>query len=105
MLTDKVLRGYIQRVIPELEKQLSTQLGHPLEIGTYKGLRPWGFALGKTELLEGSKDQSRATIQGLKVQFAPIASAFNLKPVIIFTPKDLNLHLEDLYLYIFKRFY
>ncbi len=86
--TNNFLARSIEKSSPEIEKKLSDQLGHPLKIGPYKGLRIWGFAVGASKVLEGPKDASRATSSGIKVQFAPIASFFNWKPVIVVNQRN-----------------
>ncbi|KGG15398.1 hypothetical protein EV06_1269 [Prochlorococcus sp. MIT 0602] len=92
--TDKYLTKYIETSRPDFEKKLSKQLGHPALIGPYQGLRPWGFAVGRSKLLEGSQDASTATFQGLKIQFAPFASFLKWKPVLILSPKEARINLK-----------
>ena len=56
--TDLLIGRTISRFSPRIEKKLSDSLGHPLEIGDYRGLRPWGVALGRTRLFPGKNDPS-----------------------------------------------
>ncbi len=81
--TDRVVEGIFRRWRPELEKKLTTSFGHPLKIGPYRGLRPWGLAVGPSEFLPGPKDESRASFSSLKISVAPIASLINLRPVAL----------------------
>ena len=74
---DLLVGRTISRFSPQIEKTLSNSLGHPLEIGVYEGLRPWGVALGRTRLLPGEKDFSSVNISNLTVKFAPFASLLN----------------------------
>jgi len=83
---DLLVARTISRFSPQIEKTLSISLGHPLQIGSYRGLRPWGVELGPTKLLSGVKDSSSVDISSLTVKFAPIASLFNRQPVAIFNP-------------------
>ena len=47
---DLLVDRTISRFSPQIEKTLSNSLGHPLKIGSYRGLRPWGVELGPTRL-------------------------------------------------------
>ncbi len=93
VFSDKALKQLTDHYRPEIEKELSAYLGHTLEIGAYKGLRPWGFALGSSTLLNGQKDRSTASVFGLNVQFAPIASLLSWRPVAVFTPIQTKINL------------
>ena len=90
--TDRYVSQFLENSRSQLQDQLAKQLGHPLVIGPYKGLRPWGLAVGPSEVLKGYKDPSNISVSGLKVQFAPIASFLNWRPVLIFSPKKARLH-------------
>ncbi len=90
---DLLLGRTISRFSPQIEKTLSNSLGHPLKIGAYRGLRPWGVALGRTKLLPGKKDSSSVDISTLTVKFAPFASLFNWQPVAIFYPNGTEIIL------------
>ena len=91
---DLLVGRTISRFSPQIEKTLSNSLGHPLEIGAYRGLRPWGVALGRTKLLPGEKDSSSVNISTLTIKFAPIASLLNWQPVAIFNPKGTEIILN-----------
>ena len=91
---DLLVGRTISRFSPQIEKTLSNSLGHPLEIGAYKGLRPWGVALGRTKLLPGEKDSSSVNISTLTIKFAPFASLLNWQPVAIFNPKGTEIILN-----------
>ncbi len=93
--TDRFVESSYDRYRLQFESQLSEQLGHPLVIGPYKGLRGWGIAIGETKILTGSDDDSSANLSGLNVQFAPIASFLNLRPVAIFSPKGASILLKQ----------
>ena len=92
--TDLLVARTISRFSPEIEKTLSTSLGHPLKIGSYRGLRPWGVELGPTKLLPGIKDSSSVNISNLTVKFAPLASLVNWQPVAIFNPRGTEIILR-----------
>ncbi len=91
---DLLVARTISRFSPQIEKTLSNSLGHPLKIGSYRGLRPWGVELGQTKLLPGIKDSSSVNISNLTIKFAPFASLFNWQPVAIFNPKGAEILLS-----------
>ncbi len=90
---DWLAKKIIEWYQPKLEEDLSKKLGHPLLIGQYNGLRPWGISLGPTKLLAGYKDKSTANVSNLKVQVAPISSLLNRRPVLIFTLSKARVNL------------
>ncbi len=92
--TDKLLEGFFNRNRLQLQQQLSRPLGHPLRIGQYRGLKFWGIAIGPTEVLPGDNDDSTASFQEIKVKFAPLASLFNWRPVVVLIPEKTNLVLR-----------
>ncbi len=91
---DLLVGRTISRFSPQIEKTLSNSLGHPLKIGSYRGLRLWGIELGPTRLLPGIKDTSSVNISTLTIKFAPFASLFNWQPVAIFNPKGTEILLS-----------
>ncbi|WP_269616766.1 translocation/assembly module TamB [Prochlorococcus marinus] len=91
---DLLVGRTISRFSPQIEKTLSNSLGHPLKIGSYRGLRLWGIELGPTRLLPGIKDSSSVNISTLTIKFAPFASLFNWQPVAIFNPKGTEILLS-----------
>ncbi|KGG12285.1 hypothetical protein EV05_1495 [Prochlorococcus sp. MIT 0601] len=93
--TNRALKNYVDRNTPILEKELSAQLGHPLKIGPYKGLRSWGIAIGPTSLRRGSHDNSNISFSSLKIQLAPLASLNSRRPVAILTPSQAKINLRS----------
>ena len=91
---DLLIGRTISRFSPQIEKTLSNSLGHPFEMGSYRGLRLWGVELGSTKLLPGANDSSSVNISTLTVKFAPFASLFNWQPVAIFNPKGTEIILR-----------
>ena len=79
---DRAAESTVGRFRPQLERALSAPLGHPLKIGPYKGLRPWGMALGPSRILPSAKDRSELSLEGLEVRLAPLASLRRLQPVV-----------------------
>ncbi|WP_269622815.1 translocation/assembly module TamB [Prochlorococcus marinus] len=92
--TNHFFKTFFNKSRPGLERQFSQNLGHPIKIGSYQGLRPWGFSIGSSELLQGEEDTSSAKLSGLKVQFAPISSLFSWRPVLIFSINQAKLFLN-----------
>ncbi|WP_269605052.1 translocation/assembly module TamB [Prochlorococcus marinus] len=91
---DLLVDRTISRFSPQIEKTLSNSLGHPLKIGSYRGLRPWGIELGLTRILPVIKDSSSVSIANLTIKFAPFASLLNWQPVAIFNPKGTEIILS-----------
>ena len=78
---------------PDLERAFRS-LGHPLTIGPYEGLRPWGMALGPSRALLSAEDRSELSLAGLEVRLAPLASLRRLQPVVQLTLHKLRGQLE-----------
>ncbi len=93
-VADLLVDRTISRFSPQIEKTLSKSLGHPLIIGPYKGLRPWGVKLGPTNILPGIKDSSSVKTSTLTIKFAPFASLLNWQPVAVFYPKGTEITLS-----------
>ncbi len=90
---DRLAGSIFNRTRSGLEEKLSKPLGHPLLIGPYRGLRPWGISIGKTKLLPGFDDQSTATFSALTIKLAPLASLIKWRPVVIVRPEGAKLNL------------
>ena len=91
---DRAAESTVSRFRPDLERALSGPLGHPLTIGPYKGLRPWGMALGPSRVLPSAEDRSELSLAGLEVRLAPLASLRRLQPVVQLTLHKLRGQLE-----------
>lgn len=57
-------------------------MGHPLLLGPYEGLRPWGLVVGPSRFLPGPKDGSSVFVQRLIVRFMPLESLRQGVPVL-----------------------
>ncbi|QEY31415.1 DUF490 domain-containing protein [Synechococcus sp. RSCCF101] len=79
---DRAARTVYGRVRAGLEKQLSGSLGHPVSLGPYGGLRPWGLAVGASSVAEGPEDASTVSIEGVRVALAPLASIGRRRAVV-----------------------
>ena len=91
---DRAADHAVSRFRPDLESALSAPLGHPLEIGPYKGLRPWGFAIGPSRILPSAADRSELSLAGLEISLAPLASLRRLQPVLQITLREVRGHLQ-----------
>ena len=59
---------------PRLERSLSKVLGQPVDLGPYRGLRPWGLALGPSSIEPRGESRSQLNTRGVIVKLAPLAS-------------------------------
>ena len=91
---DRGVAAVVAHATPRLEQSLGRPLGHPLRLGGYRGLRPWGLALGPTTIRPTGGDGSSFSAQGLTVRLAPLASLRELKPVIAIDVDRLRLDLH-----------
>ena len=91
---DRGASSLVARVAPTLERSLSGPLGHPLKLGDYRGLRPWGLALGPTTVASVDGDASSLAAQGVVVRLAPFASLREWKPVVSLELERLRLDLH-----------
>ena len=87
-LLDQSAVRLVSQLRDPLQSSLSASLGHAVEFGTYRGLRPWGFALGPSEARSTAQDPSSCTLMN-QVRFNPIASLRQWRPVV-------ELHLQGL---------
>jgi translocation and assembly module TamB len=78
---------------PRLEQLIGGGLGHPLQLGPYQGLRPWGLAIGPSQVGAGPADNSSASVRGLDVAIAPLASLRQGLPVIQLAVRGGDLQL------------
>ena len=79
---DRAARDLVDLVTPTLERNLAVPLGHPVQFGSYAGLRPWGIALGPSRILPTADDRSEVSLASIVVQVDPLASLRNWQPVI-----------------------
>ena len=91
---DTELRNALDRVRPELEMSLSRPLGHPVSIGAYEGLRPWGVSLGPTKILPTASDRSSVSLDGVTVGLDPLASLRQWQPVVQLKLRGLRADLQ-----------
>ena len=71
---DGAAAGLYRQLKPQLERQLGRVMGHPLELGPYRGLRPWGVAAGASRFRPGPDNPSTAEVEAVTVSLDPLAS-------------------------------
>ncbi|MFM8674477.1 MAG: hypothetical protein ACKOCA_05530, partial [Vulcanococcus sp.] len=61
---------------PRLERQLGRNMGHPLRLGAYRGLQPFGlgFQVGPSRFLPGADNPSTVQAEGLALGVDPLRS-------------------------------
>ncbi len=71
-----------QRLQPRVERQLSTTLGQPLELGPYRGLGWRGLRLGPSRVQALPSNPSSVDVAGIGLSLDPIASLRRRLPVL-----------------------
>ncbi|MCT0226200.1 translocation/assembly module TamB domain-containing protein [Synechococcus sp. CS-1328] len=79
---DHLARSVFDHWKPQLERQLSQVLGHPLQLGPYQGIGLSGLQVGPSRLGPGPQDRSEARVAGLGVGLDPFASLQRWAPVL-----------------------
>ncbi len=79
---------------PDLETRIGRGLGHPVRLGPYRGLRPWGLAIGPSQVLPGPDDDSSLQLASLDVFLDPLASLARATPVLDLRPRGAQLDLR-----------
>jgi len=65
-----------------LAYQLSRVMGHPFELGAYRGLRPWGLEVGPSRFRPGPDNPSTLAAERILVSLDPLASLREWTPVL-----------------------
>jgi translocation and assembly module TamB len=71
---DPLIAAAFGRWKPRLEGLVGRALGHPLELGPYRGFGPDGLRLGASRFRPGPLDASTVAVSGLVVRPLPLAS-------------------------------
>ena len=77
-----------------LAYQLSRVMGHPLELGGYRGLRPWGLEVGPSRFRPGLDNPSTLEAQRISVSLDPLASLREWAPVLQIRLSGANARLR-----------
>ncbi len=67
---------------PWLELLASRSMGHPLELGPYRGLRPFGLAAGASRFRPGIDNPSTIEAESVAVAFDPLRSLLSRRWVL-----------------------
>ncbi|EHA64046.1 translocation/assembly module TamB domain-containing protein [Synechococcus sp. WH 8016] len=91
---DRLIARAINGLRPSLEQQFSVPLGHPIEIGPYRGLGLDGIGIGPITILPGTKDASTLRVQKLTLGIDPLSSIRHLRLVVVARLKGTKLNLN-----------
>ena len=91
---DRIAASAVDQFRPQLERQLSKPLGHPVRIGPYRGLGLSGVTIGPSRVLQGPKDGSTASVAALSVGLDPLTSLRRWKPVAVVKLRGARVDLE-----------
>ena len=91
---DRFVASAVDQLRPQLERQLSKPLGHPVQIGAYRGLGLSGVSIGPTRVLQGPKDASTASVRMLSVGLDPLTSLRRWKPVVVIKLRGARVDLQ-----------
>lgn len=94
LTADRLIARAVNGLRPSLEQQLSIPLGHPIEIGPYRGLGLDGIGIGPIKILPGTKDASTLRVQKLTLGIDPLSSIRHLRLVVVARLKGANVDLS-----------
>ena len=94
LTADRLIARAVNGLRPSLEQQLSIPLGHPIEIGPYRGLGLDGIGIGPIKILPGTKDASTLRVQKLSLGIDPLSSIRHLRLVVVARLKGANVDLS-----------
>ena len=87
---EKGLAVLYSRMQPKLESLSEDVLGHPVTLGSFRGLSWQGFHIGPTQVLASANDQSQLKVEELIVSLSPLSSLQQRRWVV-------HLHALDLH--------
>ena len=91
---DRWTAAEVDRWRPALERSLAGPVGHPIRIGAYQGLRPFGLAFGPSRISPSTVDPSQVRLAGFTVTLDPLASLRRWKPVVVLKLRGLEAQLQ-----------
>ncbi len=71
---DRLIARVYEHWRPTLERQISQVMGHPLQLGPYRGVGADGLRIGPSRFLPGPEDRSTAGVEGVTIAIDPLAS-------------------------------
>ena len=72
--SDRLLARLYGHWRPWIERQVGTVMGHPLQLGAYRGFGPEGVEVGPSRFLAGTGDDSTINVRGVRARVRPLAS-------------------------------
>jgi len=90
---DHLARWAYESWRPRLQVLIGRGLGHPVQLGPYEGLRPWGLSIGPSRVLSGPADRSNLSLDGITVNLDPLASLVERAAVLDLRPRGAQLRL------------
>jgi translocation and assembly module TamB len=94
LTADRLIERAVNGLRPSLEEQLSLPLGHPIEIGPYRGLGLDGIGIGPIKIRSGPKDSSTVRVQQLSLGIDPLSSIRHLRLVVVARLKGAEVNLN-----------
>ncbi len=94
LTADRLIARAVNGLRPSLEQQLSIPLGHPIEIGPYRGLGLDGIGIGPIRIRPGTKDASTLRVQKLSLGIDPLSSIRHLRLVVVARLNGANVNLS-----------
>ena len=94
LTADRLIARAVNGLRPSLEEQLSLPLGHPIEIGPYRGLGLDGIGIGPIKIRSGPKDSSTVRVQQLSLGIDPLSSIRHLRLVVVARLKGAEVNLN-----------
>jgi len=96
--SDRLLARLYGHWRPWLERQVGTVMGHPLQLGAYKGFGPEGLEMGPSRFLPGKGDDSTIAVRGVRARVRPLASwqQQSLQLELDFDGAEVDLHRNRL---------
>ncbi|MFM7652116.1 MAG: translocation/assembly module TamB domain-containing protein, partial [Vulcanococcus sp.] len=91
---DRAGSAAYQRLRPWLEWQMGRVMGHPLELGPYRGLRPWGLSAGASRFRPGPDNPSSINAAAVAVSFDPLRSLMERAWVLQIQVRDARVDLR-----------
>jgi translocation and assembly module TamB len=91
---DQLARRTYVRLQPDLERQLGAVIGHPVELGEYRGLGWSGLKLGPTRILPDPNDPSNVRIAALGISVDPLSSLRRRLPVVHLSLSGVSVDLR-----------
>ncbi|MEY4297332.1 MAG: hypothetical protein RLZZ423_511 [Cyanobacteriota bacterium] len=91
---DRAGEALYGRLRPWLQLQVGRVMGHPLELGPYTGLRPWGLTAGPSRFRPAPDNPSTLEASAVAVGFDPLRSLLERAWVLQIRVRDARADLR-----------